>query len=150
MCRQQTIFKSQYFSFITVIKQTGKITVRSPVERNTSPPQRQKLGLTFPLFVGTCCCAELFLRSKNPKEEEEALRCFFFFLYQIWTRAVFFLNKSISSREKRSLAAPRSVRRLSHILRQFIKKFQTKGKQKWQPCLIFISTGRHILQIRIL
>lgn len=56
---------------------------------------------------------------------------------------------STSSTEKRS-AAPRSVRRLSHILRQFIKKFQTKGKQKWQPCLIFISTGRHILQMRIL
>lgn len=58
-------------------------------------------------------------------------------------------NESISSRERRSSAAPRSVRRLSHILRQFIKKFQTKGKQKWQPGLIFISTGRHILQIRI-
>lgn len=30
------------------------------------------------------------------------------------------------------------------------KKNQTKGKQKWQPGLIFISTGRHILQTRIL
>lgn len=63
--------------------------------------------------------------------------------------------QTASSREERISsgepppAAPRSARRLSHILRQFIKKFQTKGKQKWQPRLIFISTGRHILQIRI-
>lgn len=60
----------------------------------------------------------------------------------------------ISKRYSSSSSAPPQPSPLPLPHSQFLSFFlflnQTKGKQKWQPGLIFISTGRHILQTRIL